>query len=61
LEPRASLVVGERAVGQELHRHVPVQLLVTGAVDLTHAAGAQRLHDSVVPERPPDHADLPRR
>ncbi len=39
-------VVGEQ-VGQDLERHVAVELGVAGAVDLTHAAGADLGGDGV--------------
>ena len=55
LEPSHAFgVVGER-FGQDLQRHLAPELRVGGAVDLTHAAAAQLIDDSVVGEGFPDH------
>jgi hypothetical protein len=58
-EPGPRLLAREKPRRQHLHRHVPPQLLVPGAVHLAHAARAQLLQDRVVGERATDHTCLP--
>ena len=41
--------------GQDLDRHVPPELRIVGAIDLSHAAGAERRQDGVGPQVPPPH------
>lgn len=43
--------VGYRARGQHFQRNVTVKLLVFGAVDDAHAAGANLFDDPIMPER----------
>ena len=47
LEPHQPVGVGGERVGQDLERHVASELGVAGAIDLPHAAGAERRHDLV--------------
>ena len=62
-KPRLAIEAGEPIgiprvlVGQRLDRHLASELRVAGAEHLTHAAPAERRHDLVVRERPPDHAN----
>ena len=50
LEPRESNGIRGDAVGEHLHRDVSVELPVARAVDLAHAAGAERREDLVAAE-----------
>ena len=47
LKPRDPLRVGGERLGQDLDRDGAIQLRVPRAVDLTHAAGAERRQDLV--------------
>ena len=55
-ETAAGVVVGKKAGGKDLERHLAVQPLVPRPVDLTHLAGPERRQDPVVGEAPSDHA-----
>ena len=44
---------------QDLDRDVPAELAVAGAIDLAHAAGAERRQDRVRPDLPIQHAGTP--
>jgi hypothetical protein len=46
-------VVRDERLGEDLDRHVPVELGVARPVDFTHAAGAQRRYDAVGTEKRP--------
>ena len=47
LKPREPLGVGGERLGQDLDRDVAIQLRVARAIDLAHAAGAERGQDLV--------------
>jgi hypothetical protein len=47
LKPRDSLRVGGERLGQDLDRNGAIELRILRAVDLTHAAGAERRPDLV--------------
>ena len=53
--------IGDEMWRQDLNRHVASELAVAGAIDLAHAAGAERRHDRVGPEPAIDHRSRPRR
>jgi len=55
VEAGAGALVGEGAFGEDLEGDVAVELLVVGAVDLTHASRPEALDDAVVGERAADH------
>ena len=55
LEPPAHRLVGQRAFGEDLERHVAVQVLVVGAIDDAHGACADVLENAVMRETPADH------
>lgn len=48
LEPRHALTILGEGFGQDLERHLPVQLGVGGAIDLPHPAGANFLAELVM-------------
>ena len=48
LEPRATIRILEKGSGQDLDRDVATEFRVLGAVDLTHATGAEAFDDLVV-------------
>ena len=50
LEPRQPIRISRERLGQDLQRHLPVQLRIGGLVDLAHAALADQGGDVVVPE-----------
>src|SRR5204863_7742647 len=41
LEPREAIGIGGDGIGQDLDRHVAIELRVARAIDLAHAAGAE--------------------
>ena len=47
LKPREPLRVGGEGLGQDLDRDVAIELRVARAIDLAHAAGAERRQDLV--------------
>ena len=47
IEARQPVGIGRERLGQHFERHVPVELRVAGAVDLTHAALADQADDFV--------------
>ena len=47
LKPREPLRIGGERLGQDLDRDVAIQLRVARAIDLAHAAGAERRQDLV--------------
>jgi hypothetical protein len=53
LEPRAAIGVGAEDVGQDLQGDVAPQPAVARAIDLAHAARAERRDDLVRPKRVP--------
>ena len=50
LEPRKAIRITGEGVGQDLERHLPVQLGIGGLVDLAHAPLANEGGDLVVAE-----------
>ena len=50
LEPRQPIRISRERLGQDLQRHLPVQLRLGGLVALAHAALADQGGDVVVPE-----------
>ncbi len=50
LQPRQTLRIRRHAGGQHLDCHVAIEAGVAGAIDLTHAAGADLLDDVVRPD-----------
>ena len=54
-EAGAALGIGGEVRGQDLDRDVATELAVARAIDLAHAAGAERRHDRVGPEPTIDH------
>jgi len=50
LEPGERFAVDREGLGQHFHRDLPVQLRVARAVDLAHAARAERGQDLVCAE-----------
>ncbi len=59
LEPAHSLGIGGKLLGQDLQRHVPVQLGIGGAVHLTHAPLANLLNDFVMADGLAEHETPP--
>jgi hypothetical protein len=55
-EPVDHPPVARQLLRKELHRHVPAQREVLGAIDDAHAAAAHLIADAVVREGLPDHA-----
>src|SRR5438552_239307 len=47
--------VAKSSRGQDLQGNIPVESLVVGTIDYTHAAGANFLHDSVTAELLANH------
>src|SRR5262245_45306849 len=56
IEARQAIGIPRVLVGKRLDRHLPSELRVACAKHLAHAAPAERRHDLVVRERPPNHA-----
>lgn len=54
-EALACFLAGERALGQHFDRNVTLEMLVPGAVNLPHAAGADLFEDVVVGEPLANH------
>jgi hypothetical protein len=46
-EPRQSIRVERKRIGEHFDRHVAIQLRVARAIYLAHAAGAERAHDFI--------------
>ena len=57
LEALAALRISGEVLGQDLDRHLAVQLGVLGGVDLSHAAGTQLVGDLVVVQLCSDHQE----
>ena len=58
LEPRETIRVADEGVGQHLDRDVAAQLGVARAIDLAHAAGAERRDDFIGPESVPAASNM---
>ncbi len=54
LEPREPLAVRGNRRGQDLNRHVPVELRIAGAIHLTHPADTQQRANFVAADSLPD-------
>ena len=53
LESGEPLAILDERGGQHLDRHVPMELLVSGAIDLPHPPGAQGADDRIGPHPVP--------
>ena len=58
LEPREPLAVRGKPDGQDLNRHVPVELRIAGAIHLTHPADAQQRANFVAADSLPDEGSV---
>jgi hypothetical protein len=46
-EPGQPIGIVDQRVGEDFDRDLPIEMEITGAVDLTHAAGTERILDHV--------------
>ncbi len=58
-EVSTGCVVTQSARGQNLHGHIAIELLITGAVNYTHPSGGYFFQDAVVAECLANHEEGP--